>query len=320
MVMNNIKPIFIVGCPRSGTTLLASRINLHSEIVVTPETHFFEILNNSFLIKTKYRLTPEGIYNIIYSSRMKDLQIDFDIFMEIYKQTEQTYINIFDSCMNVYRVKTNKAYWCEKTPQHLKYLKDIFYYYPNAKVICILRDGRDVALSLSKVPWYERNIATCSMKWNEYISYFNRAKLIYSKKNFFSLKFEDFVRYPENILNSICDFLEIDFERSLLESFRNKSNIVPVWETEWKNNVTKPINNKMVGKWKLEATDFYKKLMSTIMRVNLHKLEYDNIELSINSREKIRVKLSIAIAKVLKIILDFLGRYSRFRGKKYHPF
>jgi len=319
-LIKNTKPIFIVGCPRSGTTLLASRLNLHSQIAVSSETHFFEILNNFFLINVIYPLTYRGIHRLLFYSQMKDLKIDFNDFIKLFNQTEKQYINVFDISMDLYRSKVNKKYWCEKTPQHLKHLSNIYYYYPNAKVICILRDGRDVALSLSKAPWHENNIAMSSLEWNENIKYLNQANSKYSKEKFFVLKFEQFIENPQDSLKSICNFIGVNFESNLMTTPSKKPDLVAEWEINWKGNVMKAFDNSKIGKWHHQTTDYQKKLMNSIMQVNLHKMKYYDIEISSNKLEKLHINVSIFKALTLKPILNFIGKYSKIRYKRYHPF
>lgn len=320
VALTSAKPIFIVGCPRSGTTLLASRLDQHSQIAVTPESHFFEILSNYWLIKAKYPLTKRGIGDFLLKSRMKDLQIDIDVFMKLFIHTAQDYINIFDICMTLYRQNAQKKYWCEKSPQHLKYLKYIYHYYPHAKVICILRDGRDVALSLSRAPWRERNLAISSMEWNEYVDLYLKAKSMFSKENFFDIKFETLVQNPGQSLKSVCHFLQIDFEPNMLAIPEEKPNLIPLWEMKWKENVMKPFDRKITGKWEDQATEFQKKLMHSIMQTNLQKLKYGGIDVEINSNDKIKILVLIFFAQILKPMFNFIGNYSRFRQRKYHPF
>lgn len=315
------KPIFLVGCPRSGTTLLASRINLHSQISVTPESHFFEILNRKAFFKIlKYPITEKKLRAFFSLKRIKDFGIEYDDFVDKFKKTEQTCFDVFDILMQLYLSKSKKNYWCEKTPQNLRYLKNIYDFYPTAKIICIIRDGRDVALSLSRAPWRERNLGIPCLEWNDYARDFFDAQTHYSEKNFFSLKFEDLIQTPEKELRKLCRFLEIDFEAEMLNPPKTIPDLVPAWEMDWKGNVVKHFDNNAVGRWKSTTNSFQKKLMNSIMKSNLMKLGYGCGSFERTFLEQRKFSASILFAKMLKPILEFIGRYSRFRSKKYHPF
>jgi hypothetical protein len=320
MTESTPKPIFIVGCPRSGTTLLASRLNLHSQIAVTPESHFFEMLDRKFFKILYYPLTNEKLKKFLDRKRLTDFRIDFNTFIAAFNQTEQKLFNVFDTCMNLYRIRENKKYWCEKTPQNFKYLKQIFEYYANARVICIVRDGRDVAFSLSKAPWRERNMAIPALEWNEYAMYLFEALSIYSKANFLVLKFEEILQFPEKSFRSICEFLEVKFEMSLLSIPSYIPSLVPKWEMEWKGNVMHPFDANAIGRWHFIDDTFKKKMLNSIMEPNLKRLNYERFDLKVTIDDKKKIFFNVLIARILKPILDFVSHYSRFRNKVYHPF
>lgn len=267
-----------------------------------------------------YPITPKKIRKFLSLKRLLDFEIEFDSFMDLFAQTEKKHIDVFDTCMHLYRLKSKKQYWCEKTPQNLKYLKQIFEYYPDAKVICIIRDGRDVALSLSKTPWREKNIAIPSLEWNEYVRRFIEAQTLYSEKNFLALKFEELVQHPEKIFMLICNFLGIDFESSLLNPPQNIPGLVPHWEITWKGNVIKHFDRNAIGRWKCIPNDLQKKTVNSIMKSNLQKLKYDYIPFHTNIFEKFQIMILIIIAKILKPIFEFIEFYSGFRSEKYHFF
>jgi len=320
MVIETSKPIFLVGCPRSGTTLVASRLNLHSKLAVTPESHFFEIIDRSFFKILDYPLNEKKLRKFFSRKRMIDFEINFDHFYSIFIQSEKTRYDVFNIFMYLFKEREKKNFWCEKTPQNLKYLNEILNYYPKAKIICIVRDGRDVALSLRKTPWRERNIFTSALEWNDYANIIINAQMKLDKKTFHLLKFEDLILKTENSLNKICEFLELEFENTLLSTPQDKPLLIPAWEIEWKGNVMKRFDSNAVGRWKSLKSSFERNGINYILEKNLKTFKYDTDSLSINYFAKFRLNIAIKISSILKLFFDFIEHYTKFRSKKYHPF
>src|SRR6266852_1380392 len=139
-----MEKFFIVGCPRSGTTMVQQALNRHSQIVIPPETKFFF----SFCGHSRERQLRH----------LKRLNEDLNISMPapatrvrsvadgraFYEAMERQYVARLQ--------KTDAVYFGEKTPEHTSHLPRIREMFPQAKILVLYRDGRDVALSLTRVP------------------------------------------------------------------------------------------------------------------------------------------------------------------------
>ena len=155
--MNN-KGIFIVGCPRSGTTLLRQILDSHSQIAVVPESAFMIRLKQiSFLYgNLNKRNNLINLLNDIKSiKRVSNWFPNIDIkefAEEIIKKNKQVTIReVFCKIYEFYAKEKNKFIWADKTPENLLQINQIKTNFPKAKIIIVIRDGRDVALSLKKV-------------------------------------------------------------------------------------------------------------------------------------------------------------------------
>ena len=113
------------------------------------------------------------------------------------------------------RRNTEKLSWVEKTPDQIRYLDKIFSTFPKAKVIVMMRDGRDVALSLKN---RGGNIEEHMERWVQDNNYW----LKYEKdKRVISVKLEDFVEDSKGELEDICKKIGVNYSDSLLE-YHNK--------------------------------------------------------------------------------------------------
>lgn len=154
---------------------------------------------------------------------------------------------------NKLTLKTGAERWAEKTPKHLWYLKDIFNYYPDAKVIVMLRDGRDVALSQSKT-WgcFEQAVK----RWAEE---YRIAEQYLHNPNVMMVKYEELVTNSTRTLTDLFDFIGEDFEPEIIHTERRA-------EKWYSDNLKKPdiisrSTHQQYRNWQINQplTDFSKK-------------------------------------------------------------
>ena len=159
-------PIFVVGVQRSGTTLLAAMLAAHSKLSCGPETHFFRWLDTvdvSELCATE--TWPEPARAFIGSidhvgptaearvSLIDNYRIDAADVDRYLRARPASVASILGSVVEQHMTAQGKRRWVEKTPDHLRHVQAIRQHFPDALIVRVVRDPRDVALSLMKVPW-----------------------------------------------------------------------------------------------------------------------------------------------------------------------
>jgi len=244
-------PFFIFGCGRSGTSLLSRMLNQHSQLAVPYESHLF----NTFFPLLKYYgdLAEEKnrsrlISDILRTDVMNDWQPKLTI-NEIFKNVNRnSFGGIFDSILRTWTEKNNKIRWGEKTPHHIDYWDQISTLWRDVKVIHIVRDGRDVALSLKNARFGPKTIYANAKYWSNYL---NRVKLLkqnISSDNLLELSYENLLDNSESELKLICEFLGENFEPSMLDFYKNKSE----YKTDKLNqkNLMRPLMKNNSGKWR----------------------------------------------------------------------
>lgn len=104
----------------------------------------------------------------------------------------------------------------EKTPRHIRYMDEIRQNFPDAKFVIPVRDGRDVVASMKK------RFGSCQNGIHRWIKDNEIVKDNYGKPDVYIYRHEDFVKNPEFYLKKICDFLDFEFRRDLLNYYDEK--------------------------------------------------------------------------------------------------
>jgi protein-tyrosine sulfotransferase len=224
---NQLKPapIFLIGVPRSGTTLLRMMIDSHPQIMCGPEAPWlagrgvgnqinFQNLTK-FLVHHKWGpvngftgIKEELIYEIVASS--------------------------INEVMSTSAHSQGKFYWADKTPENIISVPFLYKLFPDAKFIHIFRDGRDVALSTKAGQWKTINLQSKYVK-NNYINALTRWSSWIEKFQgdvrslnitYLPVKYEDLVRSPREEMQRIFSFLEIEWNDKVLTPHKAAHDVV----------------------------------------------------------------------------------------------
>lgn len=256
--------LFIVGCPRSGTTLLRLILGAHPNIAIPDETGIFHILydypgkirkwksfeelKNVLVNKLNNTFSTEIINNVIDSLRNNDFN--------------NNPRNIIEILFHQYLRRQGKAIWGDKTPTHAYHIKDIYGLFPKAKVIFLIRDPRAVFASMKKYAlkreedgksiyfWMTKDPFKSVMLWLDCLEAINKYR---NRINV--VKYEDLVTQPESTIKFLFEnYLKLPFDKAIFKKYAfNKSKRSGEIE-EWHKQTTKVIDPSIIHKWKEELS------------------------------------------------------------------
>jgi hypothetical protein len=213
---------YIFGSPRSGTTLLAQCLNAHSKIVVPHETDF--IIPMAFIfdrIRDEY-LGRELIYKLIVNSSSFSNSlgeyIDPGIVYDTVNCCEYHPASILATLYSRVAEASGAKLAGDKSPNDLDFLRILVKtggLSSSVKIIHIVRDIRDVMLSINKAGWVSDLDLYFPRFWNSNNLYVNS---IYKNdtSNYTLIRYEDLVINPKVEISKLCAFLSIDFEPGML--------------------------------------------------------------------------------------------------------
>lgn len=225
----NDAPIFVVGVQRSGTTLLAAMLGAHSRLSCGPETHFFRRLAKTETAPLcRPETWPDRAVDFVASIRhsafpgceartlLEKYGVDEGQVREYLEGREPNIGNILGSVTESFMRRNGKERWIEKTPDHIENLEAIRRSFPDSPIIRIVRDPRDVALSLMKVPWGTTSLLEGLLFWLEREDV-GEAFLRTDPRSYL-LRFEDLVSQPEETMRRLCAFLGEPYEAGMLDT------------------------------------------------------------------------------------------------------
>lgn len=271
------KPFFIIGHPRSGTTLLRFILGSHPRLSIPEETGFFPFLlskneiNTSLSIKQVTRILIRiGKLNYLWRNKVRDV----NSFYRSLPQPKLTYI--LDEILRHYTTSDPVIRWGDKTPLYVQYIPIINEIFPEAQFIHIIRDGRDAALS-ARQKWPNRSIymdlyyLLKHWKRNVMAGKFTGQKL--GIERYHEIFYEDLVTNPQETINRLCLFLNEEIHPAMLDHTVLASKIGPGPDNHIE--ILKPITTTSINRWKWELTTYEKKLADQVVGDTLTSLGYE---------------------------------------------
>jgi sulfotransferase family protein len=249
--------IFIVGMSRSGTTLMRNILNKSDEIAISRENHFLGHLLGSEGMRHKFRKFGDlhddenvrRLVDFLYSGgseksswlrrssaqwRWITRRIDKEVFLQKILESDRSERAMFALMMDLFAERKGKAIKGEKTPAHFQYADTLLDWFPNAKIIHMMRDPRGIYISevhrrqkeaqsfpyreLKRIPplmkFYILLQTTLTWSTSARSAKANQAKF---PGRYAVQRFEDLVRQPEEQVRVLCTYLGVPFQAQMLE-------------------------------------------------------------------------------------------------------
>ncbi len=260
--IDNIKVFFIIGRPRSGTTMLRTLFDALPEISIPLESKVMILLylkygkvqkwNRNLILKFHAEAMNETKLQAWQINREKTLndmlRLDSSAtFSRLIKILYLNYLSFYD--------KETILYIGDKNPGYsyvLYYLKILLSIFPEAKVIHLTRDYRDHYLSMSRVDFEGNHLSLVCYRWKYS---FEGIRRIMKRRhdNYYFIRYEDLVQEPGLHLSNLCNFLNISYHESALRFYEKKEEVLKVYNYEdvmrYHSNLFSPISAEHINKW-----------------------------------------------------------------------
>ena len=252
MTVEKKSPFFIIGVGRSGTTLLRSMLTSHPNIDIPMESDFIADIINLGRKQGYQSINAENVHAIIYHHiienphKYKLWEIDADELEKSISASRQSLREMIEAPFLLQMKKNGKQRWGDKTPKYVMYAKEIKSIFPTAKFIRIIRDPRDVSVSLKNVPWFSGNIFDIAHLWEKGVKKSLEFQSTFPA-DYMEIRYEELVRNPEEELCRITDFLGEPYSKEMLTFYEKNDGYSSL---EWHSMLKKKPDPKRIGNWK----------------------------------------------------------------------
>lgn len=285
-------PIFIIGNPRSGTTLLRLMLNNHENIVIPPECGFmvwwydkYADWNSSYSHNEHY--LNAFLEDLSASRKIETWSMNINELKKfISVRIPSSYPELTSSIYEFFGLSIGKIFkrWGDKNNFYLNHIRTIKKLFPDAFFIHIIRDGRDVACScihLNKkniVSKYAPNlpyeIEEIAYEWTASIKEIRNSFDLFDWQNTLEIKYEELVVSPESKLKEICASIGEGYDPHMLEYYRNQS-AEPAEFLQWKEKLIGKPSSSQVGIYRRELKGSQISLFDSIAKEILSIYSYD---------------------------------------------
>jgi hypothetical protein len=217
---------FVVGVPRSGTTLLRLMLDAHPDLAIPGETHFIPALLSRWK-EMRAADTPdaerrrEALELITSHPRWRDLGVDRDALeRHLLSLPVADAGEVARAVFVVHAEARGKPRWGDKTPAYLTKMPRIQRAIPEATFVHVLRDGRDVALSWANVSWGVHDPAEAARQWVRRITGARRRVGRLRPGSYLELRYEDLVSDPDGALRRVAEHIELPWDAAMLDYHR----------------------------------------------------------------------------------------------------
>jgi Sulfotransferase family len=205
---------FIVSVARSGSTLLRLMLDSHPEMAIPNSTDFIPQLAAAW---ARAEEPARSLLELLHSStRWRDWHIDYDDLQSAVEAMEPfTLAGGIRLFYSLYARRFGKQHWGDKTPGYVLHMPVISGLLPEARFVHVIRDGRDVALSLMRTWWAPPTVADAARQWCDRIAR-ARADAAQFPDRYLELRYENLVRDPQRELANVCRFVGLEPHPSML--------------------------------------------------------------------------------------------------------
>lgn len=297
--LENAKPpIFIIGNPRSGTTMLRLMLTCHPDIGIPPESGWFIHLYQKYhqTIFDQVAMT-EFLNNLSHSPKIEGWELDYSQLQQfLAKNLPLNYCDLISQIYYFYINTQDKCRWGDKNNFYLKHIKTIYKLFPNAYFIHIIRDGRDVACSYRNLsqaqgqyaPDLPASVCGAAYDWVRNIRKIQDSFQQINHNQTITIHYEDLTQDAEKTLQKICTFIGETYDSKMLDfAEENKQKqLEPKVFMGWKELTSKPLTTSRVKRWKREMFEEDKYLFQIFGKTALQHYGYELANINLRVPQK----------------------------------
>lgn len=279
ILADTASPVFVVGAPRSGTTMLAAMLGSHPALAAGPETQFFNKIGEAELAAA----VADPHWPDMATALIARLDLVKQPVIALFGLTEAGVRDFLAArepsvqamlealCLQFAQAR-GKRRWVEKTPNHLRFAPQLRSAYPLAPIVRIVRDPRDSALSTRKLPSFSPSTIANAYLWREW---YDSAHAFFATDPLsLTIRYEDLVADAAAVLERICEFAGEPFDPAMLDFARAAPGVSSRAET-WKKPVSGGLTTDRLYAWKKTLKEDERRVCDLVCAEYLEDFGYE---------------------------------------------
>ena len=270
------RPIVVLGCPRSGTTLLQVALSAHPRIALPPETW---LLADAYRRRASFGdlARDEGRQRftdwLLARRRVRDLGLTRGELAALVRQAPPTLGSLLAAVLQGYAARSGKPRWGDKRPSYYRDVALVRRLLPDAQFVHVVRDPRACLASLQRAPWYRRSDEDALSTWCMAVDLGQRWARRLGPQTWHEVQYEHLLLQPEDELRRLCAFLGEAFDPAMTHPEALAPSVVPQRKT-WHDRTRTPLDPSRATAYRDELAPDLLALVSTVARDRLERYGY----------------------------------------------
>jgi hypothetical protein len=185
------------------------------------------------------RVTPEQVASMVEQKRFRQFDFSREAFQGLLGSGEPlSYRAFLESIFALYGKNKGKRLVGNKTPAYVRRIPTLHSLWPEAKFVHLIRDGRDVCLSVLNwnhayktagrySAWAEDPVVTTALWWERKVCLGRQGGQPLGRGLYYEMRYEDLVSHPENTCASLCDFFGVSYDAAMLRFHQGRTRNEP---------------------------------------------------------------------------------------------
>lgn len=279
--MQNNKRIFLTGTMRTGGSLLINLLSIHPEILILNERiHFFRFVYGKYEPLNKKNIEMMLEHQRLRLFYRKGIDFDVKFLFDRIVRRGLTYPVIYDEMMNYFLSQSRKKIWGEYSALSWREIPEFINFFEDSKVIHVYRDPRAVLSSwkkLSSIPNYA--YLNAIFNWIDSANYIKKYRASLSPSKYLAIKYEDIMQNPLKWVDILCQFIGVDFDKSILDSSQwseklSGNKLVNIPRSAHEGNNIVGFSTDRINNWQKHLKSWEIGLVEVLTHDHLKDLDY----------------------------------------------
>lgn len=224
--------LFLIGAPRSGTTMLKRMVNSHPQIAMTRETHWIPgIFENRRAMDEAGFVTPAILDKLFEHHRFEQIKCKRRLLVKYLARNSRVhYGDLVSFLFDNFGRRKHKSLVGDKTPTYVRKIPTLHSLWPEARFVHIIRDGREVWLSMKNwrmahkaagqfATWKSDPLVTTALWWKAHVGMGRRDGQRLGSRSYLEVMYDSLVADPGRECRRIACFLGVEYDHAMESYF-----------------------------------------------------------------------------------------------------